>query len=74
MQESWEMLCIAINLLVKVLLLLMSRHEPVVKCHLELFWMICQIVSVFRAFGPPTELLGWFPRNEKPLQLILDAW
>ena len=26
-QESWKMVCIEINLLVKVLLLLMSRHQ-----------------------------------------------
>ena len=52
------MTCIAINLLVKVLLLLMNRSQPVVKFHLELFWIICQRVSVLRSLGPPTELLG----------------
>ena len=64
------MTCIAINLLVKVLLLLMNRSQPVVKFHLELFWIICQRVSVLRSLGPPTELLGWWPQNEAPLQLV----
>ena len=67
-------MCIAVSLLFILLLLLMSRHQPVVKFHLELFWIICQRVSVLRALGPPTELLGWWPHNEVPLQLIVDAW
>ena len=63
-----------IHLLVILLLLLMSRHQPVVKFHLELFWIICQRVSVLRALGPPTEILGWWPHNEVPLQLVVGAW
>ena len=33
--------CIAIDLLIILLLLIMSRHQLVVKFHLELFWIIC---------------------------------
>ena len=66
--------CIAIDLLIILLLLIMSRHQLVVKFHLELFWIICQRVSVLRALGPATELLGWWPHNEVPLQLVVDAW
>ena len=66
-----NMNCIAINLLVKVLLLLMNRYQLVVKCHLELFWIICQRVSVLRSLGPPTELLCWWPQNEVPLQMVV---
>ena len=65
------MTCIAINLLVKVLLLLMNRSQPVVKFHLELFWIICQRVSMLRSLGPPTELLCWWPQNKVPLQLVV---
>ena len=66
--------CIAIDLLIILLLLIMSRHQLVVKFHLELFWIICQIVSVLRALGPPTDFLCWWPQNEVPLQLVVDAW
>ena len=66
--------CIAIDLLIILLLLIMSRHQLVVKFHLELFWIICQIASVLRSLGPPTELLRWWPQNEVPLQLVVDAW
>ena len=74
MQGSWKMICIKINLRVKFLVLLMSRHQPVVQFRLEPFWIICQRVSVLRALGPPTELLRWWPQNEVPLQLVVDAW
>ena len=63
-----------IHLLVIRLLLLMNRHQLVVTFHLALFWIICQRVSVLRALGPPTELLGWWPHNDAPLQLVVDAW
>ena len=49
--------CIAIDLLIILLLLIMSRHQLVVKFHLELFWIICQIVSVLRSLGPLSGLL-----------------
>ena len=63
--------CIAIDLLIILLLLIMSRHQLVVKFHLELFWIICQIVSVLRSLWPLTELLCWWPQNEVPLQLVV---
>ena len=60
-------MCIAISLLFILLIMLMSRHQPLVKFHLELYWIICQIFGVLRALWPPTELLGWWPQNEVPV-------